>query len=69
MLDEPAEPRRGRGIALVDLAKEDLELHGVEELEDRIEQLQTEISRTRSQLDRKKAGRAAADALFNFGKD
>ena len=69
MLDEPAEPRRGRGVALVDLAKEDLELHGVEELEDRIIQLQTEISRTRSQLDRKKAGRAAADALFNFGKD
>ena len=69
MLDEPAEPRRGRGVALVDLAREDLELHGVEELEDRIERLQTEISRTRTQLDRKKAGRAAADALFNFGKD
>jgi uncharacterized small protein (DUF1192 family) len=69
MLDEPAEPRRGRGVALIDLAREDLELHGVEELEERIEHLQTEISRTRTQLDRKKAGRAAADALFNFGKD
>ena len=69
MLDEPAEPRRGRGAALVDLTKEDLELHGVEELEDRIEQLQAEIFRTRTQLDRKKAGRAAADAFFNFGKD
>ncbi len=69
MLDEPAEPRRGRGFALADLAKEDLELHGVEELEDRIEQLQTEILRTRTQLDRKKAGRAAADAFFKFGED
>lgn len=69
MLEEPAEPRRGRGLALVDLAKEDLELYGVEELEDRIEQLQVEILRTRGQLERKKAGRAAADALFKFAKD
>lgn len=69
MLDEPAEPRRGRGFALIDLAKEELDLYGVEELEERIEQLQAEIFRTKSQLDRKKAGRAAADALFKFGKD
>ena len=69
MLDEPAEPRRGRGFALVDQAKEDLELYGVEELQDRIEQLQAEVLRTRGQLDRKKAGREAADALFKFGKD
>jgi uncharacterized small protein (DUF1192 family) len=69
MLEEPVEPRRGRGFALVDLAKEDLELYGVEELEDRIEQLQAEIFRTKGQLDRKKAGREAADALFKFAKD
>ena len=69
MLDEPAEPRRARGFALIDLAKEDLDLYGTEELEERIEQLQAELSRTKSQLDRKKAGRAAADALFKFGKD
>ena len=69
MLDEPAEPRKGRGFALVDLTKEDLDLYGMEELEERIEQLQAEIVRTRAQLDRKKAGRAAADALFKFGKD
>ena len=69
MLEEPAEPRRGRGAALIDIAKEDLELHGVEELEDRIALLQTEILRTRAQLDRKKAGREAADALFKFAKD
>jgi uncharacterized small protein (DUF1192 family) len=69
MLDEPAEPRKARGFALIDLAKEDLELYGVEELEMRIGQLQAEIFRTTAQLDRKKAGRAAADALFKFGKD
>jgi uncharacterized small protein (DUF1192 family) len=69
MLDEPAEPRRGRGLAMVDLAKEDLDLYGTEELEERIEQLQAEIFRTKSLLDRKKAGREAADALFKFGKD
>jgi uncharacterized small protein (DUF1192 family) len=69
MLEEPAEPRRGRGFALIDLAKEDLDLFGTEELEERIEQLQAEIFRTKSQLDRKKAGRAAADAMFKFGKD
>jgi uncharacterized small protein (DUF1192 family) len=69
MLDEPAEPRRGRGFALIDLTKEDLDLYGTQELEERIEQLQAEIFRTRTQLDRKKAGRDAADALFKFGKD
>lgn len=69
MLDDPAEPRKARGFALIDVAKEDLELYGTEDLEERIEQLQAEIFRTRSQLDRKKAGRAAADALFKFGKD
>ena len=69
MLDEPAEPRKSRGFAMIDLAKEDLDLFGTEELEERIEQLAAEIFRTRSQLDRKRAGRAAADALFKFGKD
>lgn len=69
MLEEPAEPRRARGVAIIDLAKEDLELYGVEELQMRIEQLQAEITRAKAQLDRKKAGRAAADALFKLGKD
>jgi uncharacterized small protein (DUF1192 family) len=69
MLDEPAEPRRARDVAMTDLSRQDLELCGVDELETRIEQLQAEISRTRAQLYRKKAGRAAADALFKFGKD
>jgi uncharacterized small protein (DUF1192 family) len=69
MLEEPLEPRRARGAALVELKREDLELYGVEELEARIAQLQAEIGRTQAQLERKAAGRAAADALFRFVKD
>jgi uncharacterized small protein (DUF1192 family) len=69
MLEEPVEPRRARGAALVEASREDLELFGVDELESRIERLQDEIVRTRSQLERKKAGRAAADALFKLGKE
>ncbi len=69
MLDEPVEPRRARGAALVEVMREDLELFGLDELESRIERLQEEIARTRGQLDRKRAGRAAADALFRLGKD
>ena len=64
MLEEAVEPRRGRGQALIDLAREDLELLGVGELKERIELLGAEIGRTQAQLDRKQAGRAAADALF-----
>ena len=69
MLDEPAEPRRARGVALIELSREDLELYGVEELETRMEHLRAEIGRTQAQLERKRAGRAAADALFRFGGD
>jgi uncharacterized small protein (DUF1192 family) len=69
MLEEPAEPRRARGVALIEMTREDLELFGVDELQARIEQLQAEIVRTKGQLDRKKAGRDAADALFKFAKD
>jgi len=54
MLDEPVEPRRARGAALIEVSREDLELFGVDELESRIERLQDEIARTRSQLERKK---------------
>ena len=69
MLDEPVEPRRARGAALVEISMEDLELFGVDELESRIGRLQAEIDRTRGQLDRKKAGRAAADALFRLDRN
>jgi uncharacterized small protein (DUF1192 family) len=64
MMEEPAPPRRGRGQALIDVTREDLDLYAVEELRERIEQLQAEAVRTQAQLDRKQAGRAAADALF-----
>ncbi len=65
MAQEDAEPvRRPRGWAIVEAAREDLELLAVVELEDRIEALEAEIARTRAQIDRKRAGRAAADAFF-----
>ena len=55
--------RRPRDWALTDLAREDLELLAAADLEERIEALEAEIRRTRAQLDRKRAGRAAADAV------
>ena len=64
MMEEAVEPRRGRGQALIDLVREDLDLYGVEDLKERIEHLSGEIARTEAQLSRKQAGRAAADALF-----
>lgn len=64
-MEEPAEVRIGRGQRLAEAVREDLELFGVAELEERIEILEGEIARTRAQIDRKRAGRAAADALFS----
>lgn len=69
MAEEDGEPvRRGRDWALTELVREDLELLSASDLEERIEALQAEIGRTRAQLDRKAAKRAAADAIFGkFG--
>ncbi len=64
MAEEPAEARRARGQALLDLSREDLELFGIDELEERIGVLEAEITRARAQVDRKQSSRAAADALF-----
>ena len=66
-MEEPAEVRIGRGQRLVEAVREDLELFGVAELEERIDVLQSEIARVRAQIDRKRQGRAAADALFSSG--
>ena len=66
MIDEVAEPRPSRGEVLKALAREDLELYGREELEERIDLLKREIARIEAQLLRKHAGRAAADALFSI---
>jgi len=63
-MEEPAEVRIGRGQRLVEAVKEDLELYGIAELEERIEILRGEIARCEAQINRKRAGRAAADALF-----
>ena len=65
MTDEPVEPRHQRGQALIDLAREDLDLLGLEELNERIELLNAEITRIRSQIVKKEATRSAADALFS----
>ena len=63
-MEEPAEVRVLRGQRLLEACKEDLELYGVAELEERIDVLNSEIARVQAQIDRKRAGRAAADALF-----
>ena len=65
MAEEDAETvRKPRGWALTELAKEDLELLALSDLEERIEALEAEIARVNRQIERKRAGRAAADALF-----
>ncbi len=64
-MDEPVETRVGRGQRLIEAVREDLELYGVAELEERVEILQSEIARVNAQIDRKRSGRAAADALFS----
>jgi uncharacterized small protein (DUF1192 family) len=64
-MEEPAEVRVVRGQRLTEAVREDLDLFGLVELEERIEVLQDEIARVRKHLDRKRAGREAADALFS----
>ena len=63
-MDEPAEVRIGRGQRLMEAVREDLDLFGTDELEERVEALRAEIARVEAQLERKHATRAAADALF-----
>ncbi len=64
-MDEPADIRTGRGQKLNEAVREDLDLFAVAELEERIEILEAEIARCRSQISRKRAGRDAAEALFS----
>ena len=68
-MDEPATARVGRGQRLAEAIREDLELYGVGELRERIQILEEEIARVRTQIDKKEAGRAAADALFGRKTD
>jgi len=67
MLEEPAGPRGNRGDSLQQATREDLDLYGVVELEDRVAMLESELARTKAQIEKKKAGRSAADAFFNLG--
>jgi len=67
MLDEPAGPRGGRGDALLAVTREDLDLYGVSELEERVELLENELARTRRQIEKKGAARSAAESFFNLG--
>jgi uncharacterized small protein (DUF1192 family) len=66
MLEDENEPRRLRGAALGELAREDLDGYAVDELEDRINALQAEIGRTEARLQKKRAGLSAADSLFKI---
>ena len=63
-MEEPVSTRTVRGRLLQDLAREDLEIYGESELQERVQQLRDEIDRTESQLRRKRSGKDAADALF-----
>jgi uncharacterized small protein (DUF1192 family) len=64
-MDVPADVRVGRGLRLQVSMREEHELYAVSELEERIEVLQAEIARVQAQIDKKRAGRSAADALFS----
>lgn len=64
-MEEPAEVRVGRGQRLVEACREDLDLFGISELEERIDILRSEEARVQAQIERKRSGRAAADALFS----
>ena len=63
-MEEPAEVRVGRGQRLLDAVREDLELFGIAELEERLDILASETARVNAQIDRKRASRGAADAFF-----
>jgi uncharacterized small protein (DUF1192 family) len=67
MMEEQEAARSYREMALSEAAHEDLDLYSVGDLEERIEQLQAEIGRTRTAIDKKRNGRAAADSFFSFG--
>ena len=66
MVFEDLEPRPARGAALRDLAREDLDLYSVEDLDERIEVLKAEIVRSETARTSKQARKSDADALFSF---
>lgn len=48
----------------MEACREDLDLYAVSELEERLEILASETQRVNAQIEKKRSGRAAADALF-----
>ena len=68
-MDEPADVRVMRGQRLGEVAREDLDLYSIGELEERIAVLQGEIDRAAAQIEKKRSVLAAADALFGRGTD
>jgi uncharacterized small protein (DUF1192 family) len=64
MHTDDLEPRKRRDEALAALSREDLSLLGIEELQERIVALETEIARIRAQIGKKQGTRSAAEALF-----
>lgn len=63
---EDLEPRPRRDEALGALRREDLDGYSVEDLTERVAELEAEIVRSRSAMDVKRAKKSAADALFTF---
>ena len=51
-MDEPAEVRISRGQHLTEAVRDDLEVFGVVELEERVQTLRTEIARVEAPLGR-----------------
>ena len=64
MDEDDNEPRRIRTASLSALLKEDLSLLGIDELQERITALESEIDRVRNFLDSKRGTLSAAEALF-----
>ena len=60
---------RPKGDAASLLAKESLDAYSVDELNERIQQLESEIVRIVAHRDKAKAHRVAADALFGKAGD
>ena len=54
-----------KGSLLAQLAKQDLTLQGLAELEERVILLQREIARAQAMHESKKGSRSDAEALFN----
>jgi uncharacterized small protein (DUF1192 family) len=67
MTFDDLDPRPQRGAALKAIGREDLDLYAVEELQERISDLEAEITRSRAAIETKASKKSAADALFNFG--